>query len=188
LLGLALGLFLLTTGCTSPLSPPSALVMRSSPITAPPPGKSLIQIHRPRAGQGYKLYTGVYDSRSMVADLGNGHSVAYVCEPGTHYIINRSVERVGVVEARVSSDKTYHLWIDTAGAFIASFQIEPIQKKNPLAKKIPAWSADHIWVVRGPGAARHEESARPEIELILRDFVGGQKADRLRHLSPDDSF
>ena len=205
---------LFLAGCTSPLSPPSRLCLRAIPPTVPPPGMALIQIHRPRAQQGYKLYTGVYDSTNMVADLGNGHSVAYVCDPGTHYLINRSVERVGVVEARVLADKTYHLRVGTAGAFIASFQLEPIKKTDSIAKKIPAWTKDHIWVTRALAAARpegsaeftptgldrnrgialpwvakikQEESVRAELELILRDFVNGPKKDRLRHLDPDDS-
>ncbi len=162
------------------------MVVRAVPMEAPPTGKSLIQIHRPRATQGYKLYTGVYDSTAVIADLGNGHSVSYVCEPGTHYIINRSAERVGVVEAKVLSGQTYHLRLDTAGAFVASFQIEPIKKNDPLWKKIPFWTKDHIWVSRAPSATEHEAARQKDLELILKDFVNGEKKNRLRHLDPDD--
>src|SRR5215831_11366182 len=87
-------------GCTSPYGNPSMLMLpTTAPSAAVPADKSMVRIHRPRAFQGCALYTGVWDSGHFIADLGNGHSVAYVCDPGTRYFINRSVERVGVVEA-----------------------------------------------------------------------------------------
>lgn len=184
-LSLAIGAALLA-GCASPFSPPSALMQKTSAIVAPPAGKSLVQIHRPRAAQGYKLYTGVWDRTNFLADLGNGHSLAYVCEPGRHYFINRSVERVGVVEADLSPDQTYALWIDTAGTFIASFQIEPLKRGDKRWDDASKWAKENIWVTRGPAAAEHEQLRRPEIELIMQDFVNGEKKDRLRHLGPDD--
>jgi len=177
---------LLLTGCASPIADPSRLVERATPPEAPPTGSSLVQIHRPRAAQGYKLYTGVWDSTNMIADLGNGHSVAYVCAPGKHYFINRSVERVGVVEAQLLPDKTYDLRLDTAGAFIASFQLEPIKRGDKLRELTTKWAQEHIWVTRGPLAAEYEQKSRKELELIIHDFVFGEKKDRLRHLDPDD--
>jgi hypothetical protein len=152
----------------------------------PPAGKSIVHIHRPRAAQGYKLYTGVWDSTNMLADLGNGHSVSYTCEPGRHYFINRSVERIGVVEADLLPDQTYGLWIDTAGTWIASFQLEPLKRGDKRWEEAPKWAAENIWVTRGPAAAEHEQLRRPEIDLIMRDFVSGEKKDRVRHLGPDD--
>jgi hypothetical protein len=177
---------LLWAGCTSPFSPPSPLVNKAMRIEAPPAGKSLVHIHRPRAAQGYKLYTGVWDSTNFLADLGNGHSVAYVCEPGRHYFINRSVERVGVVESDLLPNQTYGLRLDTAGTFIASFQLEPIKRADKTWEKAPKWAHENIWVTRAPSAAEHEQLRRPEIELIMRDFISGEKKDRVRHLGPDD--
>jgi hypothetical protein len=183
----AFAVLLFLAGCASPLSQPSELMQRATPVATPPAGKSLVLIHRPRAMQGYKLYTTVWDSTNLIADLGNGHSVAYVCDPGTHYFINRSVERVGVVEAQVLPNQSYHLRLDTAGAFIASFQLEPVKRGDDGTwKKIPEWTNEHIWVTRGPAAANYERRELREVELIIQDFVHGQKKDRLRHLGPDD--
>src|SRR5207237_3319354 len=109
----------LFTGCAGPIADPSHLMQKApAAVGTPPSDKSLVLIHRPRNYQGYGLYTGVWDSRHFIADLGNGHSAAYECEPGTHYFINRSVERVGVVEAQLLPAQTYDLRLDTAGAFI----------------------------------------------------------------------
>jgi hypothetical protein len=153
---------------------------------APPPGKSLVCIHRPRARQGYGLYTGVWDSKNLIADLGNGHSVAYVCDPGKHYFINRSVELVAVVEAELLRDNTYDLWLDTAGAWIASFKLKPVTRGSKDRSHAAIWAKENHWVTRGPSAAGHEHARAQEIELILHDFIEGEKKGRLQHLSADD--
>jgi hypothetical protein len=182
----ALGTLFLA-GCAGPITRPSPIMQKAaSVVDAPPAGKSLVLIHRPRAGQGYKLYTGVWDSTNFLADLGNGHSFTYACEPGRHYFINRSIERVGVVEAELLPEKIYDLRLDTAGAFLASFQLEPIKRSDKTREKIAGWSKENLRVTRGPTAENHERLRRKEIELILQDFVFGAKKDRLRKLGPDD--
>lgn len=187
--GLSLVAFgaLLFAGCASPITRPSAIMQKAAAaVDAPPAEKSLVLIHRPRAAQGYKLYTGVWDSTNFLADLGDGHSFAYPCEPGTHYFINRSVERVGVVEAQLLPDKTYNLRLDTAGAFIASFQLEPVKRGHKSWEKTASWSKENLWVTRAPSAEARERQRRKEIELIIQDFVFGEKKDRLRKLGPED--
>src|ERR1019366_6461774 len=172
-------------GCVGPISRPSALMQKAAPVLPPPPGQSLVLIHRPRNAQGYGLYTGVWDGRHFIADLGNGNSTAYVCEPGRHYFINRSVERIGVVEADLLPDKIYMLRLGIAGVWIASFQLEPMKRGDRSAEKIAArCEKENAWVGRGSAAAAHETLRQPEIELILKDFVNGDKRDRLRHLGP----
>lgn len=162
--------------------------MQASALTSeiPPAGKTLVCIHRPRARQGYGLYTGVWDSKSLIADLGNGHSVAYVCEPGKHYFISRSVELVAVVEADLLPDSTYDLWVDTAGAFIASFKLKPVTHDSKERSEVATWEKENHWVTPGSSAAGYEQSKSQEIELILHDFVDGEKKERLQHLSADD--
>ena len=178
---------LLLAGCAGPITDPSPLMQKSAAtFGAPPAGKSLVLIHRPRAAQGYRLYTGVWDSTIFLADLGNGHSFAYTCEPGKHYFINRSVERVGVVEAQLLADKIYDLRLDTAGTFIASFQLEPVKRDHKTWAKTAAWSDENLWVTRGPAAAEHEQQRQKDIELIMKDFVFGEKKDRLRQLGPEE--
>jgi hypothetical protein len=178
---------LLSAGCAGPIADPSPIMQKSAAtFGAPPAEKSLVLIHRPRAYQGYGLYTGVWDSTHFLADLGNGHSFAYTCEPGKHYFINRSVERVGVVEAQLLPGKIYDLRLDTAGTFIASFQLEPVKRGHKTWEKTGDWSKEHLWVTRAPAAAEHEQERRSDVELIIKDFVHGEKKDRLRQLGPDE--
>jgi len=176
----------LLAGCASPIADPSPLMLKTSAPGTPVAGKSLVRVHRPRDRQGYGLYTGVWDRTNFVADMGNGHSTGYECEPGQHYFINRSVERVGVVETQLLPEKTYDLWIDTAGAFIASFQLEPVKPGDKASKLVPLWIKENMWVTRGPAAATHEQQRQKDIAIIIHDFVDGTKKDRVRHLGPDD--
>jgi len=178
---------MLVSGCHGPTARPSRLMQRGGAPTGPPPtGKSQVQIHRPRAAQGGKLYTGIWEGNNFVGDLGNGNSIAYVCDPGTHYFINRSVERVGVVETQLLPDQTYDLWVDICGAWVASFQLEPVKHGSKQAKRVPEWMKKHQWVTRGPTAEVHEQQRQKDIEIIVKDFVEGDKKDRLRHLGPEE--
>jgi hypothetical protein len=175
---------LLTAGCTSHAKPSE--IMQKAPAHAgtPPSGKSLVLIYYPTS---FLDYSGVWDSTNFLADLGGGHAVAYVCEPGQHYFINRSVEKVGVVEGQLVAGKTYGLYLHSnVGWVSSSVSIEPIKRNTSEWEKAPQWDKDAIWVTRAPSAANHELARRAYIEEILRDFVYGDKKDRVRHLGPED--
>ena len=97
----------LFSGC-APMSKTSKYMAASLCAPASPPaGKALVCIHRPKAFWGNKLYTKIWDDTKFIADLGNGHSVAYVCEPGKHYFMNTSAQAEACVEAQLLPDKTY---------------------------------------------------------------------------------
>ncbi len=177
----------LATGCVGSISKTSKWMQTTAaPSGVPPAGKTLVCIQRPRAFQGHMFYTSIWDSKTLVADLGNGHSVAYTCEPGKHYFINRSAEVTGVVEADLLPGQTYDLWLDTAGAFIASFQIKPVKPGSKQAALVPQWTAQLRWVTPGPGSDKYEKSEDADINKILQDFVYGRKHDRVLHLSAED--
>jgi hypothetical protein len=186
-LALVLAGLTVLVGCAGPQAKPSDIMkVGSPPVLVPAVGKSLVLIHRPRAAQGYGLYTGIWEGTNFIADLGNGHSAAYLCDPGVHYFLNRSVERVGVVEAHLLPDHIYDLRLGTCGAWIASFQIEPVKKEDRMRAKLPQWTQEHLWVERNDQARKHELERTAEVELILKDFVSGAKNDRLRHLATED--
>jgi hypothetical protein len=165
--------------------PVSRYMQLASPgFQPPPPGKTLVLIHRPAKKRGDILYARIWDSRHFIADLGNGHSAAYVCEPGKHYFISRSVERAGVIEAELLPDRVYVLRINTTVSMIASFQVEPVKAGEHFG--LAQCEEDNLWVTRSGEAAGYEASRQAEIDLILKDFVGGPKADRIRYLAPTD--
>lgn len=94
-----------------------------------------------------------------------------------------------MVEADLLPDKTYDLWINTAGAFIASFKIEPLKPGDKEYSKLSTWLQTQTWVAPATGSDKFEfeQSKRAkDVEHIIQDFVYGDKKDRLQHLAPED--
>jgi hypothetical protein len=172
-------------GCALPIAKTSKLMDESAPPPeAPPEGKSLVCIHRPKSGA--KLYTTIWDRVRLIGDLGNGHSLAYVCEPGKHYFINRSVQRTGVVDAELLPGKTYDLWVAIKGTGIVSFELEPVKPGSKERGLVAQWSQENRWVSLRPSAATTDDKKVGEIEDIIRDFTTGRKQARLQHLASTD--
>src|SRR2546422_171951 len=95
---------------------------------------------------------------------------------------NRSLmPKAGVVEARLLPDRTYDLVVKVQFTYwwLSSFQIEPVKRGTGDWENAAKWARQNRWVTSRP-AAIYEAQERPKIELILRDFVGGEKQDRLR--------
>lgn len=148
-------------------------------------------IHRPLNAAADNLYTGVWDGTNFIADLGSGNSVAYVCEPGTHYFVNRSIQNVGVVVAQMFADQTYDLrvaMVPPSFVGMMSFQLEPVKRSDKERGQLSRWEAENFWVSRAANAkaAEHERSRASEVEIILGDFLSGEKKNRLRHLAGED--
>lgn len=178
----------LLVGCAGPISKTSRMMQKTTiAANLPTAAESLVYIHRPRARQGHPLYANIWDGKKLIADLGNGHALAYRCTPGKHNFICRSVEVVSVIDANLEPGKTYDLWVDTAGAWIASFKMKPIKKDDKLRKKIAAWEKECLWVAPAPNNSDYEQKWSSEIDLILNDFTAGKKRERLQVLAADDS-
>lgn len=177
------------SGC-APMSKTSKYMNAASIApTAPPAGKALVCIHRPRAYWGHQLYTKIWDGTNFIADLGNGHSVAYVCEPGVHYFMNTSAQAEGCVEAQLLPDKTYDLWADTIlTTFIVSFKIKPIQQDGEARQQVAEWAKENRWVESGSRASAfvQNEKEQNEIRQLIEDFTSGKRQDKLQHLAADD--
>jgi hypothetical protein len=178
----------LFSGC-APMSKTSKFMTVASAPTAPPAGKVLVCIHRPKAFAGHPLYTKIWDGTKFIADLGNGHSVAYVCEPGEHYFMNTSAEAEGCIEAQLLPDKTYDLWLDTLDwTFIVSFKIKPVHQDDQGRQQVAEWTKQNRWVEPGSRASGFAQNVKEQddIRQLIEDFASGKRHDKLQHLAPDD--
>src|SRR5665213_789465 len=93
-------LVLLSTCCA--LAGVSHLMQKAAaPPLLPPTGKSMIIFNRVSGGGLLKLYATLWDGTNFIADIGFNQSCSYVCDPGTRYFINKSMERSGVVQAEL---------------------------------------------------------------------------------------
>jgi len=177
-------------GCAAPMSKTSKYMTVASNVpTAPPAGKALVCIHRPKAFWGHPLYTKIWDGTNFIADLGNCHSVAYVCEPGLHYFMNTSAQAEGCVEAQLLPDKTYDLRTETiTSTLIVSFKIKPIQQNAEERQQVAEWTRKNRWVEPGPRASAfvQNEKEQNDIRQLIEDFTSGKRHDKLQHLAADD--
>jgi hypothetical protein len=153
---------------------------------SPPAGKALVCIHRPSAPAGHSLYyAGIWDDMKFIADLGNANSVAYVCEPGRHYLLSLFPGETSCVEAQLLPDKTYDLWIDTAGVF-ATFKLKPLHQDDKTRRRVANWIQQDRWIEPASPAAAYEQAKQDKIRQLLEDFTSGKLQDKLQHLAPDD--
>jgi hypothetical protein len=177
----------LFSGC-APMTKTSKYMAASlSAPTAPPAGKALVCIHRPKAGMGWKLYTAIWVDTKFVADLGNRHSVAYVCEPGRHYFMNTSVEEQACIEAELLPDQTYDFWAQSGyGFWIASFKLKPLHQDAKTRQLVAKWTQQNRWVERTAPAAAYEQTKQDQIRQLLEEFISGKRHDKLQHLAAED--
>jgi hypothetical protein len=175
-------------GCAGPTAKASKYMALAVNVpTAPPAGKALVCIHRPRSYWGQKFYTGVWDGNHFIADLGNGHSVAYVCQPGRHCFLNLSIEAEGCVEADLLPDQTYDLWTDTVLATaLVSFKIKPLHQDEATRQLVAKWTRKHRWVEPAPPSADYELSKQEVVRGLLEDFTSGKRQNKLQHLASED--
>jgi len=174
-------------GC-APISKTSKfMTVALSAPTSPPAGKALVCIHRPKAFSGHPLYTKIWDGTKFIADLGNGHSVAYVCDPGEHYFMNTSAQAEGCVEAQLLPDKTYDLWADTLDwTFIVSFKIKPLHQDDKTRQQVAEWTKQNRWVEAASPTTVFMQATQDDIQKLLEEFTSGKRLDKLQHLAPDD--
>jgi hypothetical protein len=173
-------------GCSGPAHKPAQFMQEGvAAPTAAVPGKSLVCIHRPPAHGGRFVKTGIWDGAVFVGALGSGQSLAYVCDPGQHYLASRSFDQVSVVEAQLLSDKIYDLRVETGGV-APSLKLKPMKKTDKERREVAEWSKGNFWVSRDPSAATYEEAKRGSTEKLIQDFVSGSKRDRLEHLASED--
>jgi len=157
------------------------------PLTAPPEGKVLVNVHRPSGyGGGYTM--AVFDGEKMIGNSFGKTRFQYVCDPGVHHLLSWS-GHVTVIEADLAAGGVYDLVVDVApGAWSAAISLTPITKDHERRPKLEEWERTERLMVFVPDekSRRFEADNRERVQEILRDFVGGEKSDRLGHLEPDD--
>jgi hypothetical protein len=146
----------------------------------------LVCIHRPKAHAAWGVKTGLWDGGVLIGNIGSGNSVAYVCDPGQHYFLNRSFDQLSAVEATLLGDQTYDFWIDP-GAYIApTLKIKPVKPGTKERAKVSEWVTENRWVTRDASAAEHERQEREAVQKLIQDFVSGPKKHQLEHLAAED--
>jgi hypothetical protein len=170
----------LLCGCAGPLKQPSKYMTASSHApTALPPGKVLVYIQRPRNFLGCAMYAAIWEDTKFIGDLGNGNSLACVCEPGRHYFTSTSLGPAACVETQLLPDKTYDLWVDQQ-------QIKPLKQNNESRRRVAEWTQQNRWVEPASSAASYEQARKDNIQQFIDSFTTGKRQKELQHLAAED--
>ncbi len=174
------------TGCAS--SP--AHLQATSRLSQPPPGKALINFHRPSNYGGMEKYAIFDGDGNMLIDLPGRSEYQHVCAPGKHVFIGWA-DQVSVVEAEVEADKIYDAMVDIGMGWVrANIKLIPLNQGDPRRAELAEFERRATTVYqlnRNDHVAQYEAAHKGRIEQIRKDFLAGAKSDRVRRLKPDDA-
>jgi hypothetical protein len=161
---------------------------KTTRIEAPPSGKALVNIHRP-SGYGGGKFAVFEASGKMLIDMPGGCEFQYVCDPGQHVFIGWA-DHVTVVKADVAADKIYDIMIDIGMGWVkANIRLVPLAKGDERRAKLADFERREKNVLalnRNEHVEKYEAKNKDRIADIKKDFLGGDKTDRVSVLNKDD--
>lgn len=180
-------LVLVVAACTRKTS--DKMTELAQPVAGPPPGKALVAIHLPRFHSGSKWsYVYLWDGDTFVGEINSGHSAYYVCKPGTHTFVGLHSTAASVIEANLSVNRVYDLYVDrqTKG-FTEHMVLTPIRRGDEQRAEVAEWLAElRPMVVNRAATAAYEKEHRAEVAQVIADFTTGPKSHRLLKMLPED--
>ncbi len=159
-------------------------------ISQPPPGKALVNFHRP-SSYGKPVGVPIFDiNGKMLVDMRGASLFQVVCDPGETVFIGWA-EHVTVIKADVAPDKIYDIMVDVAPGWVsANIFLTPLTKGHPRRAKLAEFDRREKWTIginpNSPRVAEYETKNRERIEQIKKDFLGGAKSDRVIYLRKYD--
>ena len=162
---------------------------KTTRLAIPPSGKALVNFQRPSNWGGVELFA-IFDiNGKMLIDLPGGSEFQCVCDPGEQIFIAWA-DHVTVVKADLAPDKIYDIMIDISiGWSRGNIQLIPLAKDDARRAKLVEFEKREKKVValnRNKHVTDYEEKNRDRIEQIKKDFLSGEKSDRVKLLSKDD--
>ncbi len=186
LLPLSLLAALLGAGCAG-LPKTTVPVAR---ISQPPPGKALVNFHRPSGSAGPRAFAIFDGNGKMLIDLPGQSLFQLVCDPGENVFLG-SADHVSVVKADLAPDKIYDIMVDVSIGWVReNIFLTAMSKTNNRRPKLAEFERREKNTVglntASPRVAEYQAARQPEIAKIKADFLGGPKSDRLQLLQRDD--
>jgi hypothetical protein len=176
----------LSTGCGS-LPKHVPIITRQA---APPPGKALVNFHRPSNWGGGEFYAIFDGNGTFLCDLPGGSEFQYLADPGEHIFLGWA-DQVSVIKADLEADKIYDVMVDIGMGWIrGNIKLVPLAQGDERRAELPKFEKREKRVVgmnRTDHVVQYEQKHQQKIQEIKRDFVGGEKADRLRYLRKEDA-
>ncbi len=178
-------------------------VVRSTRISQPPPGKALVNFHRPSNWAGAYLSPVFDGNRQFIGLLEGASEFQWVCPPGEHVFVSWSEApitmkqaqapsgAVAALQAQVQADKVYDVMVDlTPGWGSPPVAFAPLTRGSERRDRLAEFEGREKKVTSGmqPTAdvTEYQRNRQNKAQGILQDFVQGSKRDKLRYLKPDD--
>ena len=177
---------LVVIGCSS-IPKTTKLVDR---ISQPPPGKALVNFHRPSNYGGGRLIAIFDGNGKMLMDLPGGTLFQHVCDPGEQVFMVWA-DHVTVVKADVAPDKIYDIMVDISPGWVQiNIFLTPLKKGDPRRAKLAEFDRREKRTMglntACPRVAEYEAAKQPQIASIKKDFLAGEKSDRVKVLQKED--
>jgi hypothetical protein len=173
----------LCSGCGTPRQ--TTQVQR---LAVPPPGKALVNFHRPSNAAGLITYPIFHENGQMLSKLPRRGLFQYFCDPGEQVFISWG-EHVSVIKADLAADKVYDIMADFRLGWVRNdFALVPLAKGDKRRAELAKFEAREVLTVldRSDDVIRYETDHKAKIEEIRRDFLGGEKADRVSRITKED--
>ena len=186
LLPLSILVAIVGAGCAS-LPKTARIVQR---ISQPPAGKALVNFHRPSNAAGGRLIAIFDGNGKMLMDLPGGSLFQHVCDPGEQVFMVWA-DHVTVVKADLAPDKIYDIMVDVAPGWVqANIFLTPLTKDAPRRAKLAEFERREKKTLglntAAPRVAEYEAQNQPRVQEIKRDFLTGEKANRVKLLQKTD--
>jgi hypothetical protein len=174
------------TGCAG-VPKTSTVVQR---ISQPPAGKALVNFHRPSNYGGPRPIAIFSGDGKMLVDLPGASLCQRVCDPGESVFITWA-DHVTVVKADLAADKIYDMMVDVSpGVWQINIYLTPLTKGDPRRAKLAEFEMREKRTLTinpaSPHVVKYEANSRVRIEQIKRDFLSGEKSERVKVLAKDD--
>lgn len=158
-------------------------------IINPPPGKALINFHRPTKYGGAALYPIFDGTGKFICDLPGESVYQYVCDPGKHVFIGWA-DQVTLMETEVDAHKIYDVMVDVGMGWVqANIRMTPLSKDDPRRARLAEFESREKNIVvmqRDDHVIQYEQKNQARVQQIKSDFLGGAKSERTRSLQRDD--
>ena len=157
-------------------------------LTQPPTGKTLVNFHRVTSYGGIERYPIFTIDGRFVCDLPGHAGFQYICNSGEQVFIGWA-DQVSVVKVELAPNKVYDVMVDVGmGWMHPNIKLLPMAKTDPRRAKLSEFETRENLVTFTPNQRVIEYEARQQQRVadIKRDFLSGEKAERVRILSKDD--
>ena len=174
------------TGCQS-IPKTTVSVARMS---QPPPGKALVNFHRPSnygGGERVPIFDG---NGKMLIDLPGASLFQCVRDPGEQLFIAWA-DHVTVIKADLAPDKIYDIMVDVGMGWVqANIMLTPMSKADPRRAKLSEFESREKRTLGlnpdSPRVAEYQTKNQARVAEIKADFLSGQKSNRVEQLNQSD--